>query len=62
MATRSYTFTAEEARWLAQIVGHEWQKADDRRMLSRPDSPQEKVAEADQAFIEVIQGKLRGGS
>jgi hypothetical protein len=59
--TRTFVFTPEERRLLAQWASHEWQLADDRRMLSRPGSPQEAAAEADQALIEVVQQKLRGG-
>lgn len=57
--TRTFTFTPEETRLLAQLVSHEWQLLDDRRMLSRPDSPQEKSAEADQLMVQTLQDKLR---
>jgi hypothetical protein len=59
--TRTIAWTPEEIRYLSALVGHDWQVVDDRRMLSRIGSPQEKAAEADQAFIEVVQSKLRGG-
>lgn len=58
--TRNLILTPEEVRYLSQLVSHDWQVADDKRMLSRPDSPQEKAAEADQAFIEIVAQKLRG--
>lgn len=58
--TVTVVLTPEERRYLAVLVGHDWQVMDDKRMLSRPDSPQEKAAEADQKMIEVVQSKLRG--
>lgn len=57
---RHLLLTREEVRYLSQLVSHDWQQTDDKRMLSRPDSPQEKAAEADQTFIESVQQKLRG--
>ena len=61
MSTRSFIFTEEEARRLAEIVAHERQIAEDRRLLSRIDSPQEAAALADRLFVETILQKLRGG-
>ncbi len=58
--TVTLILTPEERRYLSILVGHDWQVTDDKRMLSRPDSPQEKAATADQTFIEAIQTKLRG--
>lgn len=57
--TRTFVFTPEQHRLLMQWASHEWQLADDRRMLSRPDSPQEKAEEAHQLMVQEIQDKLR---
>lgn len=59
--TVTVILTPEERRYLSVLVGHDWQQVDDKRMLSRPDSPQEKAATADQVFVEAVQAKLRGG-
>lgn len=58
--TVTLILTTEERRYLSILVGHDWQQTDDKRVLSRPDSPQEKMAQADQTFIETVQEKLRG--
>lgn len=60
MATRTFTFTEEEARLLKIWVDNAWHDADQARMLTRPDSPQEKAAEADQALITGIREKIIG--
>lgn len=60
MATKTYTFTEDEVRLIAILVNNAEHEADDKRMLSRPESPQEKAAEADQLFIQGIQAKLSG--
>lgn len=61
MATRTYTFTEEEARLIKIWVDNAWHDADQARMLTRPDSPQEKAAEADQALIQGIRAKILAG-
>ena len=60
MSTRSFVFTEEEVRLIAQLVNNAEHDADNKRMLTRPGSPQEKAAEADQAQLQHIQGKLSG--
>lgn len=60
MTTRTIDFTPAELRLIAQWANNAWHDLDQARILTRPDSPQEKSAEADQEFIENIQAKLRG--
>lgn len=60
MGTRSLILTDEEWRAIAILVNVAEHEADDTRMLTRPDSPQEKAAEADQSFWQTIQGKMSG--
>lgn len=61
MATTTLIVTEEERHRLIEIVAHERQIAEDRRLLSRIDSPQEAAALADRLFVETILAKLRGG-
>lgn len=60
MSTRTLVFTDAEIRIISQWASHAEHEADDKRMLSRPDSPQEKMAEEDQRTIQTIQAKLTG--
>jgi hypothetical protein len=58
MGTRSFTFTAEETRLLMRWASRADHEADSTRMLTRPNSPQEAAAEADQLLVQQIQDKL----
>lgn len=60
MATKTLTFTAEELRLISIWANNAEHDVDQARMLTRPDSPQEKAAKADQLFIQEIQRKLAG--
>ena len=60
MSTQTFIFTAEERRFLSSLVHSAWIDADNKRMLSRVDSPQEKAAQADQEFIQSVEEKLAG--
>jgi hypothetical protein len=60
MSTRTLVFTAEELQALSILVNNAEHDADQRRMLTRPDSPQEKAAAADQAQLQTIMAKLAG--
>lgn len=61
MATKTYTFTEEEARAIAILINNEEHDANGRRERAPwPGSPMEKAAEADQLFWQQIQAKLSG--
>lgn len=58
--TRTLVFTQEQIRLISQWATNAWHDADQARLTSRIDSPQEASYKADQLFIETIQEKLRG--
>lgn len=60
MATKTLILTEDEYRAIAILVNNAWHDADNKRMLTRPDSSQEKAAEADQLFWQQIRVKLTG--
>lgn len=60
--TRTLILTQEQLRLISQWANNAWHDADQARMMTRPNSPQEKAAEADQLFVGEILEKIRNVS
>ena len=59
MSTRTVVVNDDERRLLVELLGVERDRAEHNRLMSRPDSPAERVAVADKAMIESLRDKLR---
>lgn len=58
MSTRTVTVSDEERRLLLELLRAEGAEVDNRKLLTRPDSPEEDKAKSEFSKILTLRGKL----